>query len=273
MIDIQAVKAPFEHLMENIDACSAKAFAGLFCDGKIAVNVPRYGQIGNNIVFERYLRQVKLWLSEREGVRFEFWRALQGEKHLALHMMIYFEINDAEFDYHKELHIPIGIVCELEGDLIRAARVYYTTYWSAGGHNITRPAMLNEDPSLVPNLPEAEKKYFQCLWNADSDTIINELFDPDAYFMTTAYSINRGADLMRVFNSMFSGGRNTELRLCTTFMAEGNLVVEYMNHRSGGNPNTPSSGMAIYGYTPEGKVAYVRLAGDSSYDHCLWPTL
>ena len=33
------------------------------------------------------------------------------------------------------------------------------------------------------------------------------------------------------------------------------------------------NGMAIYGYTPEGKIAYVRLAGDSLFDHCLWPTL
>lgn len=272
-MDYKALSKPFEHLLENIEAENGQAFIDLFCDGKISVNVPRYGQIGNNIVFCRYLRQVKLWLSEREGVRFEFWRALQDDTHLVMHMMIFFEINDAEFNYHKELHIPIGILCEMENGKIKTARVYYTTYWVAGGHNITRPAMLNEDPKLMETLPESEKTYFRCLWEADSKTILNELFDKDASFMSTAYSIYHGEDLIKVFDSMFSGGRNTELRLCTAFMAEGSLVVEYMNHRSGGNPNTPSAGMAIYTYTPEGKVSYVRLAGDSSYDHCLWPTL
>ena len=46
-----------------------------------------------------------------------------------------------------------------------------------------------------------------------------------------------------------------------------------MNHRSGGNPNPPSAGMAIYQYNDEGKIIAVRLAGDSSFDHWLWPTL
>lgn len=91
-MDYKALSKPFEHLLENIEAENGQAFIDLFCDGKISVNVPRYGQIGNNIVFCRYLRQVKLWLSEREGVRFEFWRALQDDTHLVMHMMIFFEI-------------------------------------------------------------------------------------------------------------------------------------------------------------------------------------
>ena len=46
-------------------------------------------------------------------------------------------------------------------------------------------------------------------------------------------------------------------------------IMLYINSPGG----STSAGMAIYTYTPEGKVSYVRLAGDSSYDHCLWPTL
>lgn len=91
--------------------------------------------------------------------------------------------------------------------------------------------------------------------------------------MGTAYSFNQGPDLVKTFNGLFKDGKNTELRLCTAFEAPHFLVVEYMNHRSGGNPNTPSAGMAIYQYNDEGKIIAVRLAGDSSFDHWLWPTL
>ena len=64
--------------------------------------------------------------------------------------------------------------------------------------------------------------------------------------------------------------------MCNAFEDDDYLVVEYMNHRSGDRPNTPSSGMAIYGKgkgEKAGKILFARLAGDSIIDHCLWPTL
>ncbi|MBQ8654946.1 MAG: hypothetical protein IJ507_08390 [Clostridia bacterium] len=272
MKDFKAISSQFERLPELLAAEDAQTFLDMFVDGNISVNVPRYGQIGNNLVFKRYLKQVHLWMTMRDDIRYEFWGALNDDTHLAISAVLYFQVKDEEFNYKKELHIPIGIYCEMEGDKIRTARVYYSTYWVAG-HNITRPAMLNEDTTLLGKLPETEKKYFNALWNSDTDTILNEVWDLNGYFMGTAYSFNQGKDLVKTLNGLFSGGRNTELRLCSAFVAPKHLVVEYTNYRSGGNPNTPSAGMAIYGYTDEGKMAYVRLSGDSSHDHTLWPTL
>ena len=264
----------FENLTDYMQQGDAKPFEALFVDGKISVNVPRYGQIGNNIVFARYLRQVRLWMRDRDDLRFEYWGAISSAdgKHLAISGVYYFMIHDAEFDYHKELHIPLGVMCEMLGDKISTARVYYSTHWIAG-HNITRPAMLNEDPTLIDSLPASEKLYFKSLWAGDAKPILEQVLDPQAYFMGTAYSYNQGSDLVKTFNGLFKDGKNTELRLCTAFQAPHFLVVEYMNHRSGGNPNTPSSGMAIYQYNDAGKIIAVRLSGDSSFDHWLWPTL
>lgn len=264
----------FENLTEHIQKGDTSLFTSQFVNEKISVNVPRYGQIGNNIVFGRYLRQVALWMRDRDDLRFEYWGAVLSNdgRHLAINGVYYFMIHDEEFDYHKELHIPLSIMYEMEGEKIKTARVYYSTHWVAG-HNITRPAMLNEDPLLIENLPASEKLYFHSLWAGDAKPILEKVLDHEAYFMGTAYSYNQGADLIKTFNGLFKDGKNTELRLCTAFQAPNFLVVEYMNHRSGGNPNTPSAGMAIYQYNDEGKIIAVRLAGDSSFDHWLWPTL
>ncbi len=272
---ISRISDTFKRLPEIIGHLDAEAVLDLFENRCISVNVPRYGQIGNNIVFGRYLKQVRLWLGEREGVRFEYWGAVHSAecRRLALNMVYYFSIDDEEFDYHKELHIPISVMCELNGeDKIRTARVYYNTSWIAG-HNITRPALLNEDPSIIPSLPEKMRIYFESLWKGDARTILDHVLDKDAYFMGTLCSYNQGPDLIKTFDGLFEGGKNTELRLCSMFIADNCLVVEYSNHRSGGNPNTPSSGMAIYKYNDAGKMCAVRLAGDSAFDHCLWPTL
>ena len=197
---------------------------------------------------------------------------LHNDERVVLNFVFYFQINDEEFDYHKELHIPVSILCETEGEAIRTARVYYNTSWIAG-HNIVRPPMLNEDPSLRASLPESERKYFDALWAADSDTILNEVWAKDGYFMGTLCSFNEGPALRKTLEGLFEDGKNTELRLCSAALMGNYLVVEYMNHRSGGRPNTPSSGLAIYHYNSEGKMYQVRLAGDSGFDHCLWPTL
>ena len=273
-MNLSDVTKVFEDLTGYIQQGDTAPFENLFTDGHISVNVPRYGQIGNNIVFGRYLRQVRLWMRDRDDLRFEYWGTVPSadEKHLAINGVYYFMIHDAEFDYHKELHIPVSVMCEMEDGKIRTARVYYSTHWVAG-HNITRPAMLNEDPTLIDSLPELEKLYFKCLWAGDSKPILDRILDHNAYFMGTAYSFNQGPDLVKTFNGLFKDGKNTELRLCTAFEAPHFLVVEYMNHRSGGNPNTPSAGMAIYQYNDDGKIIAVRLAGDSSFDHWLWPTL
>lgn len=272
MCCVKTIAGCFEQLPQILRDGDAARLIALFDQGKVCVNVPRYGQIGNNIVFGRYLKKVWQWIQQREDMRWEYFGAFHDEAHLALNAVLYFTVRDEEFNYRKELHIPVSVMCELKDGAIKAARVYYSTYWIAG-HNIVRPALLNEDPSLMATLPDKERLYFECLWKGDSDTILREVIDPNAYFMGTAYSYNQGPDLIKTFNGLFSGGRNTELRLCSAFSAQGHLIIEYMNHRSGGNPNTPSAGMAIYGYTPEGKIAYVRLAGDSLFDHCLWPTL
>lgn len=270
--DISLLTETFSQLFQRIQTGDSASLLALFCDGKVSVNVPRYGQIGNNIVFDRYLKQVRLWLSQRENVRWEYWSVVHSGNDLAASMVIYFDVVDEEFNFHKTLHIPIGIRCEMEGSLIRTARVYYSTLWVAG-HIMTRPAMLNEDPTLVERMPPVEKLYFKSLWAGDGKTILDKVIEPDAYFMGTAYSYNQGPDLIKTFNHLFEGGKNTELRICTAFSDEEHLCIEYMNHRSGGDPNTPSAGMAIYGISKNGKIAYVRLAGDSLQDHCLWPTL
>lgn len=272
MSDISTLTANLEHLFERIQTEDSASLLGLFCGGEVSVNVPRYGQIGNNIVFGRYLKQVRLWLSQRKNVRYEYWGTVHSDDNLAASMVFYFDVDDEEFGFHKTLHIPVGIRCEMDGSLIRTARVYYSTIWVAG-HILTRPAILNEDPTLVDRMPEIEKLYFKSLWAGDSRTILDKVIEPDAYFMGTAYSYNQGPDLIKTFSHLFEGGKNTELRVCTSFSDGEHLCIEYMNHRSGGNPNTPSAGMAIYGISKNGKIAYVRLAGDSLQDHCLWPTL
>ena len=235
-MNLSDVTKVFEDLTGYIQQGDTAPFENLFTDGHISVNVPRYGQIGNNIVFGRYLRQVRLWMRDRDDLRFEYWGTVPSadEKHLAINGVYYFMIHDAEFDYHKELHIPVSVMCEMEDGKIRTARVYYSTHWVAG-HNITRPAMLNEDPTLIDSLPELEKLYFKCLWAGDSKPILDRILDHNAYFMGTAYSFNQGPDLVKTFNGLFKDGKNTELRFCTAFEAPHFLVVEYMNHRSGGN--------------------------------------
>lgn len=272
MNGMEAIKSTFERLPEIIDQLDAKALLDLFVDGNVNVNVPRYGQIGNNLVFSRYLKQVRLWLSERESGRYEFWGALSNDEHVVINYVHYFMVNDDEFDVHKELHIPVSIMFDMHGDKVAAARVYYNTCWIAG-HNIVRPPMMNEDTTLLAKLPEAEQRYFQALWDADTDTIINDLWAKDGYFMGTLTSFNEGPALIKTLEGLFEDGKNTELRLCTANIMGSYMIVEYMNHRSGGRPNTPSSGLAIYHYNDEGKMYQVRLAGDSGFDHTLWPTL
>ena len=208
-MNLSDVTKVFEDLTGYIQQGDTAPFENLFTDGHISVNVPRYGQIGNNIVFGRYLRQVRLWMRDRDDLRFEYWGTVPSadEKHLAINGVYYFMIHDAEFDYHKELHIPVSVMCEMEDGKIRTARVYYSTHWVAG-HNITRPAMLNEDPTLINSLPELEKLYFKCLWAGDSKPILDRILDHNAYFMGTAYSFNQGPDLVKTFNGLFKDGKN-----------------------------------------------------------------
>lgn len=273
MDNIKSLAVPFENLLDNIMKGNCQAFFDIFSNGKISINVPRYGQISNNIVFGRYLEKAKDWLSRRQGLRFEYWGEVHNDSRMAVNMVFYFDVDDAEFSFHETLHIPVSVMCEIEDEKIASARVYYSTMWIAG-HNLVRPALLNEDPSIIPNLPPLERKYFESLWTGRGDVIMNEVVDPEAYFMGTSYSYNQGEDLVKTFDHLSGNGHNTELRLCSAFHDTDHkfLVVEYMNHRSGGNLNTPSSGMAIYSIKENGKIGYVRLAGDSLFDHCLWPT-
>ena len=60
-MNLSDVTKVFEDLTGYIQQGDTAPFENLFTDGHISVNVPRYGQIGNNIVFGRYLRQVRLW--------------------------------------------------------------------------------------------------------------------------------------------------------------------------------------------------------------------
>ena len=132
-MNLSDVTKVFEDLTGYIQQGDTAPFENLFADGYISVNVPRYGQIGNNIVFGRYLRQVRLWMRDRDDLRFEYWGTVPSadEKHLAINGVYYFMIHDAEFDYHKELHIPVSVMCEMEDGKIRTARVYYSTHWVA----------------------------------------------------------------------------------------------------------------------------------------------
>ena len=275
MDERQMIAERFSRLGELIETMDEEALLGMFQGGNVSVNVPRYGKIGNNIVFMRYIGKVRTWLHERNNPRFEYWGAVWGKEYLGLQTVLYFDVEDEEFNYKKTLHIPIGVVAKTEGGKIVDARVYYCTMWVAG-HNMARPAMLNEDKTLLSRMPASEQKYFKCLWEGDTKTMLEEVFDPEGYFMGTAYSFNQGKDLIKTFDGLFSGGRKTELRMCNAFEDDDYLVVEYMNHRSGDRPNTPSSGMAIYGKgkgEKAGKILFARLAGDSIIDHCLWPTL
>lgn len=264
---IEQFQQIFNYILEEDE----QALLGMFQNEKVDINVPRYGAIGNRIVFMRYIGKVKEWLEDHEA-RTEYWGAVRGDNRFAVNMVVYFDIDDEEMAYHRELHIPISIICEMEEGKLAQARVYYTTMWIAG-HNITRPALLDEDKSLYPKLPETEKRYLKALWSSDAETIQNELFEPDGYFMGTAISYNVGPDLEKTFKGLFQDGKNTEIRVCSMIEDAYNVCIEYTNHRSGGFPHTPSSGVAIYGKSPNGKIAYARLAGDSLHDYSLWPTL
>lgn len=261
----------FEQIFTYILNEDQEALESMFCNRKININVPRYGAIGNRIVFMRYIGKVKEWLEDHEA-RTSYWGAVRGEDRFCVHMMVDFNIDDEELDYHRGLHIPISIICEMKEGKIAQARAYYTTMWIAG-HNITRPALLDEDVDIYEKLPVTEQKYLKALWTSDAETIQNELFDPEGYFMGTAISHNAGPDLQKTFKGLFAGGKNTEIRVCSMIEDEHNVCIEYTNNRSGGYPNTPSSGVAIYGKGAGGKIAYARLAGDSLHDYSIWPTL
>ena len=94
MCCVKTIAGCFEQLPQILRDGDAARLTALFSQGKVCVNVPRYGQIGNNIVFGRYLKKVWQWIEQREDMRWEYFGAFHDETHLALNAVLYFTVRD-----------------------------------------------------------------------------------------------------------------------------------------------------------------------------------
>lgn len=159
----------------------------------------------------------------------------------------------------EERELPVLLVADAEGEVVRDLRVYHSTWPLTGKHAIRHPVM---QYTLTQRPPEPVGTYHEALDRADAETA-DGVFEPDGLVREPAGGpwVYRGPDRTAWYRTVLSLGPIV-LHLGTITDDGETVVYEYMADRWGASPMTPQAGAAAYERGPSGKLCAARIYDD-----------
>jgi hypothetical protein len=159
----------------------------------------------------------------------------------------------------KKVEVPVMLVADTEGDLVRDLRVYHSTYPLTGTHQLRGPIMQYD---LTARPPEPVGTYHEALMEADAAKA-NAVFEPAGCVREPAGGefVYCGAERTKWYQDVLAAGPIV-LHLATITDDGETVVYECMADRWGSAPMPAQSGAAAYQRGLSGNLAWARIYDD-----------
>ncbi len=159
-----------------------------------------------------------------------------------------------------ETEVPVMLIADVAGDLIRDLRVYHSTWPLTGAHKLRGP-ISSLEYTLADRPGEPVGTYHEALSAGDAEAA-NGTFEPDGSVREPAGGpwAYRGADREGWYRTILSIG-GIELHLATIVDDGETVVYEYLADRWGG-PMPAQSGAAAYQRGASGRLLSARIYDD-----------
>ena len=159
----------------------------------------------------------------------------------------------------KKTTVPVMLVADVEGDLIRDLRVYHSTYPLTGSHLLRGPIM---QYALTERPPEPVGTYHEALAEADAEKA-DAVFEPTGCVREPAGGefVYCGPKRTQWYRDILRAGPIV-LHLATITDDGETVVYEYMADRWGSAPMPAQSGAAAYQRGLSGNLVWARIYDD-----------
>jgi hypothetical protein len=224
--------------------------------GEPELHHPVRGRIKGTAAFERFVGELRVWLSEHgavaEDVDFVL-TAGRGVEELILH---------ADTDDGR-IELPVAVASDHdEHGRIVEQRMYFSS-WPLTGRHAIRPPVLQPRTGLA--VPDVVGDYQRALAAGDADAVM-AAFEPDASVREPAgraYT-HRGADELRaLYERFFSNGGGIPLEHCAVTDDGRACALEYNVVAWGRTTLPPQAGLAVYVRGDSGRLAAARIYDDA----------
>jgi hypothetical protein len=164
------------------------------------------------------------------------------------------------------VHLPIAVVGERTGDVLREARVYHFRKPFPHVGERRRPAFEVGDraePGRAEELPDVNARYFRAYAEGDLDGLM-ALFAEEAYLQAGLIRLTSRTDLRAFFARGI--GRGLSMRFDAATDDGTTFVLEFTRLRE-----PVSGGLAAYERTGDGRLAAIRIYDDGDPEVMLGP--
>lgn len=258
MKDYERMRDIFSYIKEE----DMQAIKSMFTD-RIDVDLPTCGRIYNDEVFLQFMLKAQEWM-EKNNPSVELVDVTTTEKHAVFEFSLPFMLLETERT------IAVAIVCDLEGDKISKARVYYPTTYILGHHTLRRA--LYDQHHEDPDCPEVFARYLRAIIKADLDAVV-PCFEPEDGYFQAEDGRAVGKDNLREFfrQKIFGEGGEVYLQHGNLIQDETHYIIEFFFRQYGDKKVTPQAGLAVYCASPNGLLSAARIYDDVVFDNRIWP--
>ncbi len=220
--------------------------------GVFAPNATVDSPLGGKQEPSEFLAETHAWL-ERHQARIEDVHTTVTPERVVHELVLWLDYNRAETE------IPVIVVADVQGDLVRDLRLYHST-WPLNGVHAVRPPLMQYDLDTEP--PEPVGAYHRALEAGDA-AAADGVFEPDGTVREPAGAAyaHSGADRTAWYHAVLSTG-TLPLHLGTITDDGVTVVYEYEVDRWGETRIPPQSGAAAYERGPSGKLVEARIYDD-----------
>jgi hypothetical protein len=200
-----------------------------------------------------------IWLHHNQA-RLEDVRTTRAGSRAVVEYVVQMEYR-AGYPDARKVALPVAVVGEEAGDRLVRARVYHSM-WPMFGKHDRRPAILDEDPELLPG--DVVGAYHRALAAGDVEGVLSTL-EPEAVVREPSGGeyVYRTAEEHRKFYSAILARGGIRLQKCTITDDGVACALEYNVARWGETNLWPvQAGVAVYERSPRGRLSAVRIYDD-----------
>jgi hypothetical protein len=219
--------------------------------GKPHLDTPRTGAVVGIDNLESFIAEERAWLLERgivEGSLTEI-KATESEERIVYEQSITLENTPGPSKQHN-----FAVVVDLDKGKASSVRIYYGLNAIMGGHNFSRPAMLEHDPALFDDVAPPVKQYLASIGNAYRD--VYRMFTDDGCFGPFC-----GMNRAKFFVIAMHTGP-VPIKLTTATCDEVSCATEENLASWGEKFSINTAGLAVFEFTDVGQISRARVYDD-----------
>lgn len=252
---------PIAAYLPALAAGRAEAIQALF-SGEPLIDDPRAGRVAGRDAVRAFVTAQAEWMREHH-VEITGLRTTIGRGRSLTEALARLTVDG------KRTELPVAVVGEGTGGVLRAIRVYHSN-WPLEGRHRPRPPIIPEDPGLA--LPDIVSAYMDALHSANLAGSMS-VFEPDGYFREPSGGphIYRGQEGIRTLYGAFYAVGPIHLRHCSVIDDGVACGVEFIADGWGPRKFEPQAGIGVYVRGASGKLAAARIYDDVDVDLGLQP--